>query len=114
MIEKWTVEARDTLRGLKYGRSAVSAMEKMLESKDDPELKERLKRVRSSVDAAELALRSIQPEQAELLNDFYIDRKIGYMDLLCQKFNCKRGAVYRLKNQALQSYTMMLFGMDRS
>lgn len=112
MRRKWTDAAKETLRTLKYRRQAVDSMKKLLEAKEDPEVRERLRQVETSVMAAERALASLTGEQADILKDFYIERGDGYMDELCRKYRCARSTVYRLKSQALSAFSMTMFGSD--
>jgi len=66
--------------------------------------------VKAAVDAVELALGGLHPDDRYLLTEFYVDRADGSFDRLRSCFDCSESSVYRKKRLALERFAMRLFG----
>ena len=60
----------------------------------------------------EIALETLSREEQLVLQQFYIQRERGHMDRLCRELGVEEASVYRLKNRALEKFTMALYGPE--
>ena len=76
------------------------------------ELEQRLKEVKKTVDAIDRALAAMSEEEYLVLDVFYINPRKNGSDLLCEKLNVERTAVYERRIKALRKFTRILYGCD--
>lgn len=103
MKNKITKEAADTLRSLAARRTAAECLRLRGESITADELERVL-------GAEELALSSLCPDERLILDEMFVERRQGYMERLCEHFECTPSTVYRRSRHALAEYALRLFG----
>ena len=59
----------------------------------------------------EQGLRSLNAQQRDILNEFYMSRTPGYIERLMERYHVERARVYQLKDQALYDLTITLYGI---
>lgn len=59
----------------------------------------------------EIGMSVLNVYQRELLECFFIDRKRGAADDLCEKFYKERSCVYRDRQKAVDAFTLAVFGV---
>ena len=75
-------------------------------------MERRLAAARQSVDSVEIALETLSREEQLVLQQFYIHRERGHMDRLCRELGVEEASVYRLRNRALEKFTLALYGPE--
>ena len=110
MKSDWKLKAKEALVNYNYMKKSTACIKKQLEGRDEPELEDRLKRITADVKSIEMALSFLPEDQYEVLDEFFMSGKDGYIDRLCERFICGKSAVYRLKNDALKAFYMYMFG----
>ena len=50
-------------------------------------------------------------QQQEILTEFFIDRSKGHIERLMDKYHIERSHVYRLKDEALHNFTVLMYGV---
>lgn len=67
---------------------------------------------RQSVQGVEYALEALNEKEQRVLQEFYICRERGHMERLCRELGVEEASVYRLKNKALEKFTLALYGPE--
>lgn len=67
---------------------------------------------RQSVDSVQSAMGALSEKEQLVLEQFYIHRERGHMDRLCRELGVEEASVYRLKNKALEKFTLALYGPE--
>ena len=74
-------------------------------------LERNIKTIQSWVEWMEQGLRSLNAQQWDILNEFYMMRTPGYIERLMERYHVERERVYQLKDQALYDLTITLYGI---
>lgn len=53
----------------------------------------------------------LSDDQRKVLDGFYINRSLNYMDKLCDELHCEKSTVYRIKDEALHKFTVAMYGI---
>ena len=77
-----TDTAKRSLKELRHLRGSVECMRRLSQG-GDTRFEERLKRAEALLEATELALASLTDKQADILREFYIDRRAGFIERIC-------------------------------
>lgn len=56
------------------------------------------------------ALTALSEQEKDLLDKFYINRRKGHVERLCEKMNVEKSEVYRRKEKALRRFALALYG----
>lgn len=67
--------------------------------------------VRRLVELTEQGLDSLTREERLVLERFFINRQRGYLERLMDELGYERRQIYRIKDNALKKYTMVMFGI---
>lgn len=78
------------------------------------ELKRRLKEARLWVRIVDNALAVLDDSERKVLDRFYINRKKGNVDKLCEELGRERSAIYARRDAALRHFTIALYGITES
>lgn len=103
MKNKLTLRAADQLRSLRARRCAVECMKLRGES-------EAAEHLECAIEAEELALASMHPDDRHILNRLFIEREAGCVERLCDELECTASTIYRRRRHALAEYALRLFG----
>ncbi len=103
MKNKLTLRAVDQLRSLRARRCAVECMKLRGES-------EAAEHLECAIEAEELALASMHPDDRHILNRLFIEREAGCVERLCDELECTASTIYRRRRHALAEYALRLFG----
>lgn len=104
MKNKQTLYAASRLKSLRAHKCAVECMR--LRGED-----EAASRLERTVEAEELALRSMHPDDRELLTALFVERGEGALERLCLELDCTASTVYRRRRRALAEYALRLYGI---
>lgn len=63
-----------------------------------------------SIELIDTALKELDETERLLLDRFYIHRKKGNVERLCEELAAEKATVYRWKDQALRHFTLALYG----
>lgn len=63
------------------------------------------------VDSVERGLATLTEQQRDLLDKFFIHRTSNNISDLLEKFNVEQAQIYRLKDEALRSFTLARYGV---
>ena len=63
------------------------------------------------VQTIERTLYLLPRQQQEILTEFFIDRSKGHIERLMDKYHIERSHVYRLKDEALHNFTVLMYGV---
>ena len=69
-----------------------------------------LELTRREVHQVEKALSQLSPDEALVLERFYVHREPGHVERLCEELNMEKSQVYNIKNRALVRLARMLHG----
>ena len=69
-----------------------------------------LELTRREVHQVEKALSRLSPDEALVLERFYVHREQGHVERLCEELNMEKSQVYNVKNRALIRLARMLHG----
>ena len=69
-----------------------------------------LELTRREVHQVEKALSQLSPDEALVLERFYVHREPGHVERLCEELNMEKSQVYNIKNRALVKLARMLHG----
>lgn len=75
------------------------------------ELEKRLQQTRSWLQATELALSALTPEERLILHRLYISPRKNGVEQLCQELETERSSVYRKRDKSLEHFTLALYGV---
>lgn len=67
--------------------------------------------VRRLVELTEQGLGSLTREERLVLERFFVNRQRGYLERLENELGYERRQIYRIKDNALKKYTMVMFGI---
>ncbi len=81
----------------------------ILAKADECDLRKRT--VKRELKMIEIGMSVLSVYQCELLECFFIDRKKGAADDLCEKYYKERSCVYRDKQKAVDAFTLAVFGV---
>lgn len=56
------------------------------------------------------ALTALSGPERDLLDKFYINRRKGHVERLCEEMHLEKAQVYRRKDAALRKFTLLLYG----
>jgi len=59
----------------------------------------------------EKGLDTLDAQERAVLESFYIKKRKGHVDALCERLCCERPTVYRLKDRALINFTRAMYGI---
>lgn len=103
------------LRQLKQAAGTCQGEDKLLNNIVSRQLLERsLENTRYWLRATEDALSCLDPVEQLILRRLYIYPEKKGMDRLCRELGVERSQVYRRRDQALEKFTIALFGEDGS
>lgn len=74
------------------------------------ELERSLKMVREWLEFVQSGLDFLADDERMILDRFYINPAKGNVERLCMELNCEQATVYRRREQALQNFTLALYG----
>ena len=60
------------------------------------------------------ALTALSGEDRMLLDKFYINRRKGHVEWLCEELCVEKSAVYRRKEKALRRFALLLYGVTET
>lgn len=103
MNKSVTKEASKSLLNLKARRTAAECM-RLRGQLDEA------KAMDGEVEAVDLALADLHPDDRYLLSEFFVERSCGFMQRLCEHFGCTESTVYRRKRRAVAEFAVRLFG----
>lgn len=75
-------------------------------------LRERVKRNETWLEAMDKALEMLDPVERQSLDWFYIRPGRGSLEEICREMGMERSSLYRLRDRALEKFTLALFGID--
>ena len=78
------------------------------------ELRYALGQAQRWVRTTERALSMLLPEEKLVLHRLYVSRERGALDRLCMELGCEQSTVYRKRDQALQRFTIALYGFTET
>ncbi len=91
------------------GRPAEERLIAMIDELDRKEENYRLTRRR--VEAVERGLACVSPQQRQILEQFYVRRTAAHAQDLAQLLHVEQSQVYRLKDEALRTFTLARYGI---
>ena len=91
------------------GRPAEERLTAMIDELDRKEENYRLTRRR--VEAVERGLACVSPQQRQILEQFYVRRTAAHAQDLAQLLHVEQSQVYRLKDEALRTFTLARYGI---
>jgi hypothetical protein len=65
------------------------------------------------VDQVEGAMSLLDEQERKVLDRFYINPAKGYLERLCGELNVEQATVYRIKDRALRTFTIALYGLAK-
>lgn len=63
------------------------------------------------VEQIEKVLDMLSKQQQEILTEFFVDRSKGHIERLMDKYHIERSQVYRLKDESLHNFTILMYGV---
>lgn len=89
----------------------LSKLPKSLENTETQlELYNQLEALYKLTELCENALNSLPKLEKEILTEFYITPHKDHVDYICTVFAIEKSSVYRIKKQALESFSNIMFG----
>lgn len=77
-------------------------------------LKQSKRLAKEFVEQVEKTLDMLPKQQKDILTEFFIDRSKGHIERLMDKYHIERSHVYRLKDEALHNFTVLMYGVVTS
>lgn len=74
-------------------------------------LKQSKRLAKEFVEQVEKTLDMLPKQQKDILTEFFIDRSKGHIERLMEKYHVERSHVYRLKDEALHNFTVLMYGV---
>ena len=68
--------------------------------------------VRPLVRAMDRAMEMLSDGERSVLQRFYVDRKPGYLDVLCDELGYEERQIYNIKDEALRKFTLAMYGIE--
>ncbi len=75
------------------------------------EIEKQLRAVRFEIYHIEEVLNNLEEEERTVLTSFYISRCSNYIDKLVNSLHLEKSSIYRLKDKALERYTLLAYGV---
>ena len=75
-------------------------------------LTQRLYRIEQLLSITKSGLDALTPQERVVLEEFYVNRKDGYIADLCRMLCVEKSTVYRIKNAAISKFAKIVFGAD--
>lgn len=63
------------------------------------------------VNVVESSLTALSPQHRDILYEFYIERSRGHVERLMDKYHVEQTQVYRLKDEALYNFIILMYGI---
>ena len=68
--------------------------------------------VRPLVRAMDRAMELLSDGERNVLERFYVDRRPGYLDVLCDELGYEERQIYNIKDEALRKFTLAMYGIE--
>lgn len=78
------------------------------------EIVSNIRSVKLDVERIETAFSCLNAEEQVLLDRFYVNRRMGHVEKLCEDLNLEQSAVYKRKSKALRNFTIAMYGKTQS
>lgn len=65
--------------------------------------------IKSEIELIDTVLDLMKIEDREILNIFFVKRPKNHVAVLCNKFQCEKSQIYRLKNRAIERFSVLMF-----
>jgi len=109
-------EDYESLRGLSSGTPVKGGISRQEEQRinnivEREKLKQNLMIVQRLLGRTQRGLDALTEQQRDILDGFYIHRTSSHIDDLCLKHCISPPRLYQLKNEALYSFTLAMYGI---
>lgn len=111
-LEYAAEEIRTGEEPVRRGRGRVHTDDRLVNNIAERErMKLNLRTTEALVSMIESALATLSPEEREVLDAFYINKREGHAERLCHRFCVEKSKIYTMKDAALRKMALAMYGV---